>query len=86
MKVKVSQPTQSVVSSVGVPTQNVVSSVGVQGPVGPAGPSGPNVLSSASDVDTTQLSDGSLLVYDTEKTKWVATIKLEKQSMNGGFF
>lgn len=38
------------------------------------------------DVATQGLRDGSVLVYDTNTSKWVSTITLEKQLMNGGFF
>lgn len=38
------------------------------------------------DVDTTSLADGSLLVYDDNINKWVASTDLSKQSMDGGFY
>jgi hypothetical protein len=45
-----------------------------------------NRINSMSDVDITELGDGSVLVYSNDTSKWVATTKLEKQLMNGGFF
>lgn len=38
------------------------------------------------DVDLSSLTDGSLLVYDANINKWVATKNLEKQNLNGGFW
>lgn len=38
------------------------------------------------DITTQGLRDGSVLVYDNNTSKWVATVTLEKQLMNGGFF
>lgn len=70
MKVKVSQTKQTVVST-----------VGIQGPPGPN-----NGISKLEDVDVRMLADGSLLIYDVETSKWVASTQLEKQLMNGGFF
>ena len=38
------------------------------------------------DVDTSGRSDGSLLVYDEEESKFKATKLLDKQTINGGHF
>lgn len=38
------------------------------------------------DVDTSTLQDGSVLVYSTATEKWESTITLEKQIINGGNF
>lgn len=38
------------------------------------------------DVDTTNLVDGSILIYDDNINKWVAATELEKQTMDGGFY
>lgn len=54
------------------------------GLVGPRGPSAS--VSESSDVDVTNLQDGSTLVYDTAAGKWQATKLLEKQVINAGFF
>ena len=59
---------------------NQVVSVGIQGP------SGPNQISTAQDVNTTDLKDGSVLVYSAAESKWEATNKLQKQELEGGQF
>jgi hypothetical protein len=38
------------------------------------------------EIDTTNLEDGSMLVYEQNIEKWKAVRKLEKQIMEGGFF
>lgn len=38
------------------------------------------------DVDTSNQVDGSLLIYDEEQKKYVASTLLEKQQINGGHF
>lgn len=38
------------------------------------------------DTDLSETSDGSVLVYKTNTSKWTATHMLEDQTMNGGFF
>lgn len=43
-------------------------------------------IASASDVDLSRLSDGAVLVYQENMSKWQATKTLENQVMNGGFF
>lgn len=43
-------------------------------------------LGDLTDVDTTNLQDGSVLVYNSSTTKFEATITLEKQIINGGNF
>lgn len=50
------------------------------------GPSGPNILSTASDVDSTNKTEGSVLVYSTQNQKWVATTLLENQSVESGHY
>lgn len=45
-----------------------------------------NKLSELSDVDVSNKQDGSLLIYDETQGKWVASILLEKQIINGGTF
>lgn len=59
------------------PSSHVVS-VGIQGPAGVSS------ISAAEDVDTTNLNDGSLLVYSTDTSKWTSTVILEKQKMECG--
>lgn len=43
-------------------------------------------MSDISNVDLSQLSNGSMLVYQENRAKWLATKTLEDQIMNGGFF
>lgn len=38
------------------------------------------------DVDTSGQTDGSLLIYDEEQKKYLASTLLEKQNINGGHF
>jgi len=66
-----------------VETQQVaeVSAVGIQGLSATTGN-----LGDITDVDTTILADGSVLVYDATALKWKSTIFLEKQDITGGHF
>lgn len=57
-----------------------VATVGIQGP------SGPNQLGSATDLDTTNLEDGSVIVYNQNKSKFETTKTLEKQNLEGGHY
>ncbi len=43
-------------------------------------------LANFSDVDTTSLEDGSILVYKTQTNKWTSTRLLDQQFMEGGEF
>jgi hypothetical protein len=43
-------------------------------------------LSELSDVDISAKEDGSLLIYDEEQEKFIASRLLEKQNINGGHF
>jgi hypothetical protein len=79
MKVKVSNQSSKVVSVNTQGTTEVVS-VGVQGP------SGPNNISTATDVDVSDLEDGSVLVYKSSSLKWKATRTLEQQNLEGGHY
>lgn len=38
------------------------------------------------DVDTSTQVDGSILIYDEEREKYIASTLLEKQQINGGHF
>lgn len=58
-------------------TSQVVS-VGIQGPAGP------NSITSATDVDTTNLQNGSVLVYKANTSKWTSTTTLDSQNMEAG--
>lgn len=53
---------------------------------GMMGPPGSARLSEAQDVDASDLTSGSLLVYNPLVAKWVATIDLNQQHMDGGQF
>jgi hypothetical protein len=59
---------------------------GATGPTGATGDSGENTINTASDVDISNLSNGSILVYATETEKWQATRILEQQAIEGGQF
>lgn len=54
---------------------------GIQGPVGTQGP-----IVSAPDVDSSNLANGSLLIYSTSSQKWVASTLLENQSLESGHY
>lgn len=43
-------------------------------------------ISSLSDIDDSNLQNGSVLVYSTSSLKWVATRDLDNQNMDGGSF
>ena len=51
---------------------------------GPPGPSGIQNIVDASDVDTSDLNDGCVLVYSTATQKWVATRELSNQIIESG--
>jgi len=53
---------------------------------GPPGPAGIQNISDAVDVDSTNKTDGSILVYSTANQKWVATTLLENQSVESGHY
>jgi hypothetical protein len=48
----------------------------------------PNVasISNSGDVDSTDLQNGSMLVYNTVTNKWVATRLLDQQTIEAGQF
>lgn len=84
MKVNVQQPI-GVKVSVSKPT-NINTVLGIQGPEGPQGASAlANFhISQALDVDVSNLTDGSLLIYSTDSDKWVANTNLDSQAMDCG--
>ncbi len=53
---------------------------------GPPGPAGIQSIADATDVDSSNRVDGSLLVYSTQTQKWVATTLLENQSVESGHY
>lgn len=38
------------------------------------------------NIDTTNLEDGTVLVYNSEDQQWVATLILDQQTIDGGTF
>lgn len=60
---------------------DLMASRGEQGLQGESG-----TISGASDVDITGLVDGSILIFDDNINKWVASTDLDQQSMDGGFY
>ena len=60
-------------------TSQVVS-VGIQGPSGES----QFHLNNAQDIDVTAITDGSLLVYKANTSKWTATKTLQQQDFEGG--
>ena len=58
----------------------------VTGVMGPRGPRGATTFDEMSDIDLTQLSSGSLLVYNTQTQKWTATTLLGQQTFESGQF
>ena len=53
---------------------------------GIVGPPGVTRLTNAQDVDISALGTGSLLVYNPNTLKWVATNELTQQIIDGGQF
>lgn len=53
---------------------------------GPPGPSGIQNITDAFDVDSSNKTEGSILVYSTQNQKWVATTLLENQSVESGHY
>lgn len=56
----------------------------VTGIMGPPGKT--NTLAEIGDIDTTNLQNGSTLVYDTTTLKWVSTTLLNRQQVDCGEF
>jgi len=70
---------ESIRVSISSPNQPTVPSVGIS-----AGSIG--LDSNMSNVDTSSLSNGSVLVYKTTTSKWTSTTTLDAQNMEGGEF
>lgn len=51
---------------------------------GPPGAAGINNIGDAFDVDSTNKTNGSVLVYSTQNQKWVATTQLQNQTIESG--
>lgn len=76
MKVTVTSSTGNI--SVKQKNQPVVSTVGIQGP------NGVSSILGAQDIDTTNLEDGAVLVYNSQTQKIVTTRLLDQQVMEAG--
>lgn len=61
--------------------QTTVQAVGIQGVSGTS-----STLESMQNVDATNLQNGSLLIYNTTATKWIASTHLDAQDMDAGEF
>ena len=53
---------------------------------GPPGPAGIQNISDAFDVDSTNKTEGSVLVYSTATQKWIATKELSNQIIESGHY
>jgi hypothetical protein len=53
---------------------------------GPPGLAGIQNIEDASDIDSSNKVDGSLLIYSAQNQKWVATTLLENQSVESGHY
>ncbi len=73
------ESTSSVVTRVSE-TSTIIAG-GIMGPPGLS-----KSFSESSEVDLTNLQDGSTLIYSTSSGKWQASTLLEKQVINAGFF
>lgn len=62
-------------------TSTTVTAVGIQGLS-----ASDMTVTNMSDVDATNLEDGSVLVYKTNTSKWTSTRLLDQQFMEGGEF
>lgn len=65
------------------PGQTTIITLGEQGPPGPQGITS---ISQATDVDSSNLENGSVLVYSESSEKWVATRLLENQNVESGHY
>ena len=66
-----------------IETQQIltVDTIGIQGLSATAGN-----LEDIVNIDSTNVQNGSVLVYKTATNKWTSTLDLEDQFVNGGFF
>ena len=68
------------------PGEVTVFTIAEQGPTGPAGAAGIQNISEATDVDSSNKMNGSVLVYSSQSQKWVATTQLENQNVESGHY
>lgn len=81
---KVTIGSSQIATAIVKPTQTTtIAGVGIQGPPGPAGIQN---IAQASDVDATNLTNGSMLIYKGDTQKFTATTSLESQIIEGGHF
>jgi hypothetical protein len=66
-----------------VVVENVAGNIVVTGIMGPPGKT---TITNADDVDTSQLTDGALLVYRAQTGRWFATNRLDNQILEAGQF
>ena len=66
--------------------QGIHGATGYQGATGLQGATGFSQINEATDVDKNQLSDGSLLIYDNNTSKWTTKKLLDLQSVDCGLF
>jgi len=66
--------------------QGIQGATGYQGATGLQGATGFSKIGEATDVDKDQLSDGSLLIYDNNTSKWTTKKLLDLQSVDCGLF
>lgn len=70
-----------IIAVVQTETNLTVDSVGIQG-----FSASDLTLAQFNDVDSTDLVNGSVLVYKTSTNKWTSTLLLDQQYMEGGEF
>jgi hypothetical protein len=58
----------------------------LSGQMGPPGVRGASSLSGLEDVDLSSLQDKSILMYDSNSSKWKPSKNLENHLVNAGFF
>lgn len=75
---------QVIITKEGVVVQRVDAATTVV--TGVLGPSGVTAITAANDVDSTSLTEGSLLVYKTSTNRWTATVNLLDQTIDGGTY
>lgn len=78
--VKVDNP--YVINKVYLENSSFIIKTGLQGPPGPRGENGS--LTSMTDLDTSELEDGAVIVFDSILNKFKTTTHLENQIINSG--
>ena len=65
---------------------SVIVTEGSQGPKGAQGEAGSTFLSNLNDVESSNLQDGSLLIYKQQTQKWIASTELNNQAIDAGHY